>query len=96
MRRQRRDFNVRPAHTIEMPLRRTEVLRSRGSPQTEPLIEGYAAGAVDNADRRMIDAEKEFAPRPDPPMRRYLVRRKGQQFQRMPIGIAKLEGGDAA
>jgi len=44
----------------------------------------------------MIDAQEHFAAAGGLPMGRYAMLRELQQFERMSVGIAELEGGDAA
>src|SRR2546426_5404411 len=57
-------------------------------------VEGEAALGVGDDDRRVIDAEKQAAPRPAP-LRIALARRELEDLQEVTVRISEIEGADA-
>ena len=91
---QRRNFDVRMAQAVETRLLTPAVQRTRSGPQTQCLIECNTSCAVGNTDRGMVDAEKQAGFRPSLPLRWHFLFGKGEQFERVPVGVAKFERED--
>lgn len=93
-REHRDDGNLDLGEIVETLLLRTLVERPAADAQAERAVERGARVGVGDADGRVVDAEADLpGQRPTgPPGFRRLATRKLQEFKRMPVGIAELEG----
>jgi hypothetical protein len=87
---------VRPADGVQPRLLVARVLARAGDAEAEPVaVEGEAPGGVGDGDRGVIDAQEERVTMLLP-ARITLARREPDQLERVPVGIAEVEGTDAA
>ena len=89
---ERDDINLRIGNVVETSLLRTLVEGSRTDCETKSLMVRDAGRRVGHADRRMIYPDAAAVGGRVAPMCGHPAARKGQQFERMAVGIAKLEG----
>ena len=94
----RHDRNLHILQVVQALLGRPRIEGALAWLQCKVRIEGDTRIRVVDANRRMIHAERNLAGRWKfiLPCRRRIVLRELQQFERVPVRIAKLEGLNAA